>query len=358
MKRGKNLLYILIALGLLAGGAYIIYKNQKETKRQSDIISRANTEIPVNIATAKFEHVSDRYVSNGTLEPLKHMQLSSEIAGKITRVLVQEGDYISKGQTLAVIKKDALEVSHANALAAYQNALASNQRYENAFKTGGVTKQQLDQSRLQLKQAKNMLKQANIQVGDANVKTLISGIVNDRMVEPGAVVAPGTPLFDIVNVSKLKLKVSVTENKVASLKLGDRVKVKISVYPDKEFYGNITFIAPIADASLNFPVEITMNNTDQHELRAGMYGTAIFSEEDKGEQNSYLLIPKNAFVGGLSSHQVFVVNKDNTVKLTNVVVGSIFGDQVQIISGLEEGTKVVTSGTINLIDGAKISVIK
>lgn len=192
MKRGKNLLYILIALGLLAGGAYIIYKNQKETKRQSDIISRANTEIPVNIATAKFEHVSDRYVSNGTLEPLKHMQLSSEIAGKITRVLVQEGDYISKGQTLAVIKKDALEVSHANALAAYQNALASNQRYENAFKTGGVTKQQLDQSRLQLKQAKNMLKQANIQVGDANVKTLISGIVNDRMVEPGAVVAPGT----------------------------------------------------------------------------------------------------------------------------------------------------------------------
>ena len=62
----------------------------------------------------------------------------------------------------------------------------------------------------------------------------------------------GTPLFEIVNVSKLKLQVTVNESEVAKLRVGDQIKIKASVYPDKEFSGRITFIAPLADASLNF----------------------------------------------------------------------------------------------------------
>jgi len=358
MKRGRNIIYILIVIALLAGGAYTIYNNQKKTNEETAIIASSNPEIPVNIASAEYEHISTDYSSNGTLAPLQQMQLSSEISGKITRVLVKEGDFVRAGQTVATIKKDALEVDYSSADANYQNALADNQRYENAYKTGGVTKQQLDQSRLQLKNAQNQLKQSNIRVGDSNVKTLISGFINSKMVEPGAVVSPGTPLFDIVNVSKLKLKVSVDEAEVANLKIGQRVPIKISVYPDKEFYGNISFIAPMADTSLNFPIEITVENNPNNDLKAGMYGSAIFSSEGKSSEHSYLIVPKEAFVDGVSSGQVFVVNEDNTVTLTKVVTGKIFGDKIQILNGLKPGTKVVTSGIINLIDGAKISIIK
>ncbi|WP_407481719.1 efflux RND transporter periplasmic adaptor subunit [Elizabethkingia meningoseptica] len=358
MKIGRTFLYILIAAGLLGGGAYIISKNQKETNQQTAIIASTNAEIPVNAVTASFEHVGADYSSNGTFAPLQNMQLSSEISGKVTRVLVKEGDFVRAGQTLATIKKDALEVDHSNAQATYQNAVVDNQRYENAYKTGGVTKQQLDQSRLQLKNAKNALEQAGIKIGDANVRTLISGYINKKSVEPGAVVAPGTALFDIVNVSKLKLQVTVNESEVARLKVGDQIKIKASVYPDKDFAGRITFIAPLADSSLNFPVEVTIDNNPNNDLRAGMYGTAVFSSKDSGVQHAYMTLPKDAFVDGVSNNKVFVIQKDNTVKLTKVVGGRIFGDRIEIISGLNQGDKVVTSGQINLTDGTKVSIIK
>src|SRR5690606_20722517 len=117
------------------------------------------------------------------------------------------------------------------------------------------------------------LDQAKISYGDASIKSSINGIVNKRNIEPGSVVSPGTVLFELVNVSTLKLKVTVTEQQVAGLKVGTEVPVKASVFADKEFKGKITFIAPKADASLNFPVEIEIANNPGSELKAGMYGS-------------------------------------------------------------------------------------
>lgn len=362
MKKGRTILGIIIAALLLAAGAYKIFTNQKKTDEETKIIAGGNAEVPVNITTVEMEDIKSQYSANGTLAPYQQVQLSSEISGKVTQVLVKEGDYVEKGQSLATIKKDALEVSYSNAQSAYQNAIEDNQRFENAYKSGGVTKQQLDQSRLQLQNAKNNLRQAELQVGDANVKTLISGYVNQKSTEAGAVVAPGTPLFDIVNVSQLKLKVNVGESQVTRINTGDTVTVKMSVYPDREFTGKVSFVAPAGDLSLNYPVEVIIDNPEANEqkesvLRSGMYGTVYFSNGNKNGKNSYLIVPKEAFVDGISSGQVFVVQDDDTVKLTDVNIGQVFGDKVQVLHGLEEGTKVVTSGQINLIDGAKISII-
>ncbi|NAW50894.1 efflux RND transporter periplasmic adaptor subunit [Elizabethkingia argentiflava] len=358
MKIGKTILYMLIAAGLLGGGAYIINQNQKKTHQKTAIIASRNASVPVNITTVDFEHLNIDYSSNGIFAPWQSLSLSSEISGRIVRVLAKEGDFVRVGQTLATIKKEALEVDYSNASATYQNAVADNQRYENAYKTGGVTKQQLDQSRLQLKNAKNALEQAHIKVGDTNVKASISGYINKKYIEPGSMVSPGASLFDIVNVSQLKLQVSVNEREVSTLKIGDQVKVKASVYPDKDFYGRVSFIAPLANSSLNFPVEISVDNNANHLLRAGMYGTAVFSRKDTGVQHAYMVIPKDAFVNGVSSNKVFVVQKDNSVKLTSVVSGRVFGDKIEIISGLNSGDRVVISGQINLNDGTLVSIIK
>ena len=158
--------------------------------------------------------------------------------------------------------------------------LRDKQRYENAFKTGGVTQQQLDQAKLALENAEARVAQARIRVGDANIKSSINGIVNKRYIEPGAVVTPGTQLFELVDVSKLKLNIAVNETQVANLKIGDKVDVKASVFPDKNFAGTVTFIAPKADNSLNFPVEIEIAGNPGNQLKAGMYGTAIFNFEN------------------------------------------------------------------------------
>jgi RND family efflux transporter MFP subunit len=162
-------------------------------------------------------------------------------------------------------------------------------------------------------------------------------------------------LFELVNVSKLKLAITVNETQVANLKIGDKVEVKASVFPDLTFGGTVTFIAPKADASLNFPVEIEVASNPGNKLKAGMYGTAIFRS---GNTAPAMMIPRSAFVGSVSANQVFVVENGNTARLRNVIAGRVIGDKVEVLQGLNEGENIITSGQINLADGSKITPIK
>ncbi|GAA6768108.1 hypothetical protein AAFH68_40600 [Flavobacterium sp. CGRL1] len=289
--------------------------------------------------------------------PIQELTFSAEKSGKVISVLAKEGDYVRVGQTLLTVRGDVINVNAQQAQAVYQNAKSDYERYENAFKTGGVTKQQLDQAKLALTNAQSNLTQANINVGDTKVKAPINGYINKKYIEPGSILAgmPATALFDIVNVSKLKLTVTVNESQVASLKLGNSVSITASVYPDKTFSGKITFIAAKADASLNFPVEIEITNNANNDLKAGMYGTANFGSNN--QKQNLKVVPRNAFVGSVSSNEIFVV-ENNVAKLKKVVAGRILGDKVEIINGLNDGDVVIITGQINLQDGNTVEIIK
>lgn len=275
--------------------------------KQNCHCSRKNAAVSVKVATVKTEDVNLAFTANGNFVPIQELTFSAEKSGKVISVLVKEGDYVKVGQTLLTVRGDVINVNAQAAEAAYQNAKSDYARYENAFKTGGVTKQQLDQAKLALTNAQSNYTQAKINVGDTRVKAPINGYINKKYIEPGSILAgmPATALFDIVNVSKLKLNVTVNETQVASLKLGSTVNITASVYPDKTFSGKITFIAAKADASLNFPVEIEITNNASNDLKAGMYGTATFGSTN--QKQNLKVVPRNAFVGSVSSNEIFVV---------------------------------------------------
>ncbi len=345
---------IIVIGGLLAGMFYILNKNKKKTEAETAVVAEKNTAVAVRIDTASMQQISLAYQANGTFMPKQEVTVAAETGGRVVRVLVDEGSRVSAGQTLAVVEGDRLNVNVANAQAGYDNALATLQRYESALATGGVTQQQVDAMRLQFESAKNNLKSAKIVAGDVTIKTSVAGIVNARKIEPGAYVSPGTAAFDIVNVSTLKLRVNVDEKNVATLKVGQSVDVTASVYADQKFTGRITFIAPKSDGSLNFPVEIEITNNPNNELRAGMYGTAVFGGE--GSTNT-LVVPRTAFVGSIADNKIFVLKNGKAIE-TKVQSGRSFGDYVEIIGGLTAGDQVIISGQINLNDQVAVQVIK
>lgn len=349
-----TIVVIAASLGLIA---FILTKNKAENEAKTAIVAEKNASVSVKIDTVKTEEVSLDFVSNGNFEPIQELTFSAEKSGKVTQVLVKEGDYVKVGQTLAIVRSDVINVNAQNADAVYQNAVADYNRFENAFKTGGVTKQQLDQAKLAMVNAKANLTQANINVGDTRIKAPISGFINKKLIEVGTILSgmPPTELFEIVNVSKLKLNVTVNESQVASLKVGTPIKVVTNVYPDKEFSGKITFIAAKADTSLNFPVEIEITNNSSNDLKAGMYGTAKFASNQ--QKQTLKIVPRNAFVGSVSSNEIFVVENE-TAKLKKVTAGRILGDKVEILDGLSNGEKVIITGQINLQDGSKVEIIK
>lgn len=343
----------IIVIAALAGIMYVLNNHKAENQAQTDIVGQTNSYVAVRVETVDFREVNGQYIANGTFAPKQEVKISAETPGLVTRVLVDEGSYVKAGQTLAVIKADQQNVNVANAQAMYNNAQTEVARFESAYATGGVTKQQLDQVKLQLVNAKNNLSSAQISAGDVNIKASFAGIINKKNIEPGSFVNPGMELFEVVNVSTLKLKVNVDEKHVGTLKVGQTIKVESPVLADQEFSGKISFIAPKADVSLNFPVELDIQNNASNALKAGMYGNAYFGDSQLA---NVLVIPRTAFVGSVSSNQVFV-HKDGKAVLTKVVSGRTFGEYIEVISGVEKGAQVITSGQINLIDGTAVEII-
>lgn len=350
----KIILPTLIILLALGGIMYVLNKNKAKNEAQTAVVAQKNEAVTVRTGKAEYKELSSQYVANGTFSPKQEVKISAETAGRVMRVLVQEGSYVKAGQVLAVIESDKQNVNVSNAQAVFDNAQSEVERFNSAFASGGVTRQQLDQVKLQLENARNNLRSAQLAASDVNVKASFAGIVNSRSVEPGTYVSPGQQLFEIVDISSLKLKVQVDEKNVAGLQKGQSVSIIASVLPDDPVTGTITFIAPKGDAGLNFPVELEVKNPDGNRLKAGMYGTAYFGEK---ESVHALAVPREAFVGSISSNKIFVAENGKAI-LKDVVAGRSFGNEVEILSGLESGDTVIISGQINLLNETPIQIIQ
>ncbi|GGH69988.1 RND family efflux transporter MFP subunit [Filimonas zeae] len=352
----KIIITVIAVAVILFVIARVLTGNKKKNEQQTQLVAeQGKAAIAVRLDTVKRKTLQFDFTTNGIFAAGKEIKFAAEKAGRVTSILVDEGSHVTKGQLLAVIRTDEQHVQLENAEAGYANARLDKERYDKAFQTGGVTQQQVDKAALDLQNAETKLKQARIAVGDASIRSSIDGIINKRFIEPGAVLAPGTELFDIVDVSRLKLQATVTESQVAMIKTGDKVKVTAGVFPDKTFTGTITFIAPKADESLNFAIEIEVSNAAGSMLRAGMYGSAVFSFP---QQAPVLVIPRTAFAGSINSGEVFVTDTSLRAQLRKVTGGRVAGNEVEVLNGLQEGELIISSGQINLANGTAVQPVK
>jgi len=354
MKRGIiTVVLIIVVIGVIA---WVLNGNKKKNDEQTALVAQGSGAVSVRVAAVKKQSVDLDFTANGNFAPQQELNFLSENAGRVNAIYVKEGDRVRKGQVIARIDAEIINTDRETAQATLDNAIKDEARYASSFKTGGVTQQQLDQAKLATKNAKLRLQSSARRVSDANIKSPINGIVNKKYIEVGAfVTAQGTQMFELVDVSKLKLKVNVNESQVANLKVGDEVQIKSNVFPADNFSGKITFIAAKADATLNFPIEIEVTNNHTNTIKAGMYGTAIFKFP---AQAATITIPRGSFVGSVSSNQIFVLENGNTAKIRKVIAGRTINDQVEIIEGLKEGETVIISGQINLVDGSAVAPIK
>jgi membrane fusion protein (multidrug efflux system) len=347
---------IIVVVVVVAGIAFVLNNNKKKAQETTDFIAKGSGAVAVKTANVERKEIDLDFTVNGTFAANQELNFSAENPGRVSKIYVEEGSRVSKGTVLARIDAEILNTDRETAEATYQNAARDLARYENSFATGGVTQQQLDQAKLAAENAKLRLQQQKRKFNDANIRSSINGIVNKKMIEVGAVVASGTQLFELVDVSKLKLKVNVNEGQVANLKIGDVVQIQSSVFPNDKFSGKVTFIAAKADETLNFPIEVEVVNNIKNSLKAGMYGTALFKFP---KQAPAILVPRTSFVGSVSSNEVYVLDKSkNTAETRKVVSGRILGENVEILDGLKEGEIVITSGQINLTNGTAVTIIK
>lgn len=202
---------------------------------------------------------------------------------------------------------------------------------------------QVDTLQVQIQNAKGML-------ADTAVKAPISGIVSARNVQPGGVASMSAPAFTIVNIDTVEVVIKVTEYTINKLSAGQKVDLKIESAGKEPFPGTISLIPPAADQTKAFPVRIKISNP-KHILKAGMFATAEFVINHK---ENVVIVPRSAIMTDEKGSFVFI-NKDNTAKKVMVEIGLDNGREIEIVSGLEEGTSLIVTGHTYLSEGRGVT---
>lgn len=347
---------VIIVIGLIV--IKLVYNKHTLDKRVETAIQQQIFHvIPVSTCTVKYDTLSNRLIQSGTFTPRQDLMLSAQAQGVIKTLHVKKSQFVTKGTLLVTIDNSGMESQLNTAEATLANARLDAERMRNALVTGGVTEQQVEGAELQVKYAQTNVLQLQQMMANYKIIAPVSGVVNNIFAEQGGFASPGSPIIQLVDITKLNLGISVDQEMIPTfLKMGQKVKVTTDVYPGVVFDGLIETVNVNADAAQKMDIGISVANTEAHPLLGGMFGRAEFMFDKKYTDISVLAIPRVAIIGSIQDPKVYVVNPDSTVAVRSILVGRTLGNNVEVVSGLTEGEQVVTAGQINLEEGTKVIV--
>lgn len=357
MKR-KVIIPIVVIVVLAGLAGFKLASNKKKIDESKKVQVDTNLAIPVTVAEAYTKTVQGGFIKTGSLIPFREANIMASAQGKVTQVYFDLGSNVREGQVLVSLDAELKQLGLQQTELLVSKLENDYDRYSSLLKGNAATEVSVNDIKYNYDNAKNQAAQIKKQISDASIQAPVSGIITKKNIEKGEYVNPGTVLGTMVDVSKLKVKLTVNEREVYTIVEKQPVNVTTSVYPGEVFKGEVTFISPAGDAAHNYAVEITLENHKNTRVVSGLKsGTIVNVEFTEDNQRNALLIPRNALPESLKTPYVYVV-KGNIVEKRDLKVGAELGDNVEVLGGLAEGEIVVVSGQINLKNGSRIEAIQ
>lgn len=347
----KKIIVIIVVI-LLVGLIFFRLKSNHDKINAKKEVSTDLNYVNVTVAKVQSMNIDQNLSLVGSLTAFSEVEVSSEIQGTVTSVQVELGQQVSKNKVIATIDDRTKRLNVNSTKIDLDKKQKDYERYKNLFTGGTATEQELDNARVAYENAAIALEQAQKELSDATIASTSEGIITEKYIEKGTHVSIGSPIVSIVDISKLKVKLNVSESNIYQLRVGDKAEIATSVYPGVTFNGDISFISPKGDDSHNYPVEIVIANSDEHPLKAGTFVKVKINLPSKGNS---LYIPRETLQGSISEAKVYLVKGDKAV-LQPVTIGNSNNDFLEVTTGLQEGDVVVASGFVNLEDGKAIKV--
>jgi RND family efflux transporter MFP subunit len=313
------------------------------------------------IGTATLVRSPAYYVTPATLVAENQVQVASRLMGYIRAIDVVEGQQVGIGQKLFSVdpidvqgQVDQTRAGVKQAEDALADATLEYKRFEALFKEDAVTRQQFEKMKLQHDMAESRLAQAraghNTAVGQlryATVTSPIAGVVTKKLANAGDLATPGHPVLVVENAGTLQVETQVPESLLRLLKSGAPVLVEVDGQA-KPLTARIARISPAADSvSRTFLVKLDVSGPG---LKSGLFARALFAQGER----EMLPVPAAALVNRAGISGVFVVAQDGIAQFRMVRAGEPRAGQVEILSGLTAGERVVTGGAEKLQSGDRI----
>jgi membrane fusion protein, multidrug efflux system len=335
--RNSLLVVLLAALAACGGG------QDKAKARPTPVVKVEPT------STIRFVETIEAV---GTARANEQVTLSAPVTERLVRLGFDDGDFVRRGQVVAVLAQGQENAQLAEAQARQREAQQQLARIQTLKRRGFATQSSLDTQQAAASAARAQASEARASIGERVITAPFSGYASLRTISPGAVVSSGTDIATISDISTIKLDFPVPETLLSTVRPGLTIEATAAAYPDQPFRGQIATIDPVIDPNTrSVLVRARLPNPDG-KLKPGMLLTvAIETSPRLG-----LSVPELAVVGEGDQRFVYVVGKDGKVKRTAVKTGLRSAGRIEILEGLKPGQPVVTEGVVKLADGMKVKV--
>jgi membrane fusion protein (multidrug efflux system) len=341
----KRILFI-ITLSVLIFGGLFGWKFYRDRQAQSQM--QAPPPAVVAVTEVKREQWQPYLTSVGSLVAVSGIDVSNELAGKITAIYFESGQPVKKGQLLITLDTSTDEAELKGLQADAQLARVRFERYEKLIGKQFISRSDYDQSRAQLAQAQSAVKAKLSVIAKKRIRAPFDGKLGIRLVDIGQYLAEGSAIVPLQKLDPIYVDFTLPEQHLGGLAIGQKMTVTVQAYPGKLFNGAISAMNPLIDiGTRSIKLRATLANPEQI-LRPGMFADVQVLSSQAQE---VLTLPDTSITYNPYGDSVFVVEPGEqglTVQRRQVKTGETRSGRVQIVEGLKAGERVVSAGQVKL----------
>lgn len=347
----KSLILPIKSAGALSLLLLLLSCNSKETAQQPAAVS---------VRTQKIIYDNNLYQQEyiGTVESENAVDISFLVPGNIEVMYAAEGQKVSKGQVLAKLNSATLKNSHDAASASLKQTQDAFKRLSAMYESSSLPEVQYVDVKTKVEQARASEAIAKKNLMDCVIYAPHSGVIGRRYLEPGANVMPGTPVYNIMDISSVKVRTAIPEGEISSMIQGAECRVEISALGDTAYNGKIVEKGVAANpVSHTYDIKIRIANPSGSIAPGMVCRTYLNNSSDTSGQS--IIIPIKAVQVDFSGKRfVWIMSTENRALKKNVVLGSLSENGVKILEGLQQGDELITAGYQKISEGTLVAAVK
>jgi RND family efflux transporter MFP subunit len=345
MKRSEILSFLILIVCVVCSACSRYKKTEKETIRT------------VKTDTVRVYNYSAKSSFPGKIKADSEIGVSFRIAGTIAQINVEEGAFVKKGQTLALLDARDYEIQLAATEAEYRQIKAEADRIIELHKTGSVTDNDYDKAVYGLQQITAKYNAHRNALADTRLAAPFNGYVQKRYFESGETVGAGMPVLSVIDAGAPEVEINIPASEYVKQNLFDSFSCAVDIFPEKSFPLDLIGITRKANMNQLYTVRLKMRNTNAPLPSPGM--ATMVSITYKPEKTSQAQIPYSALFEQNSLSAVWIYNPENqTVSAKTIKIAEIRSDGTVIVSeGLSAGEIIVTAGVNSLKEGEKVKLL-
>lgn len=357
-KRRRTLGIVAALLVVLVAGISVVKvaasNNASRSAVQEDKAGETKAPVPVSVAAVETGTVSSYIRATANLVSDNEVKVLSESDGRIARLLVDEGDWVGKGQTLATLDREDTGIDLAKRKVKAENSRLAYERGERMLGEGLISQETFEKLRMEHEMSRQEVAESEYRIGKTAIRAPFSGRITSRLVEQGQHVRTAEEMFTLADFDPLVAYIHLPEKEVLGLRPGRESRITLKADESVEFRGRIRQISPVVDPATG-TVKVTVEAVAPlpAAVRPGGFVTLDILRESRPDS---VLLPRQAVLRELQSAHVFVA-KNGVAERRAVQLGMEESERIQVLSGVRPGERVIVAGQGSLKQGSAVEVL-